>query len=224
MPGIDLDSEGEPDDPDAPSLIVESPGTSVTLARCIVGGIRSHVDADVSCSDTVVDSGEDGIAYASAPDAAGPGGTATFDECTVLGRVHTRLLQRASNSIFVASVPAADAVRWPGPVLVDRRQQGCVRFCYLPAGSRTPRRYRCVPTSDTEAAELRPVFTSSRYGRPGYIQLDRRTPEPVWRGADDESEMGALHHLNQPLREAYLRARLEDYLRFGLEAGLFFAT
>jgi len=81
-----------------------------------------------------------------------------------------------------------------------------------------------VPKADTEAAELRPVLTSSRYGHPGYAQLDRRTPEAVWRGADDESEMGALHHLHQPQREAYLEARLADYLRFGLEAGLFFAT
>lgn len=224
VPGITLDADGEPDQPGAPSLFVESPGTSVSLQRCIVGGIRSHVDSDVSCVDTVVDAGEDGVAFASSPDASGPGGTVSFDECTVLGRVHARLLERASNGIFLATVPRGDEVRWPGPVLVDRRQQGCVRFCYLPSGSRTPRRYRCVPTADTEAAELRPVLTSSRYGRPGYVQLDRRTPEPVWRGADDESELGALHHLSQPLREAYLRSRLEDYLRFGLEAGLFFAT
>jgi len=224
VPGISLDAHGAPTDPGAPSLIVDSAGASVTLLRTIVGGIRSHVDSDIACTDTVVDDGEAGIAFASAPDASGPGGTLSFDECTVIGRVHTRLLARASNSIFLAAVPPGDGARWPGPVLVDRRQQGCVRFCYFPAASRTPRRYRCVPKADTEAAELRPVLTSSRYGHPGYAQLDRRTPEAVWRGADDESEMGALHHLHQPQREAYLEARLADYLRFGLEAGLFFAT
>lgn len=224
VPGITLDGEGEPDQPGAPSLVVDSPGASVSLQRCIVGGIRSHVDSDVACTDTVVDAGENGIAFASAPDGSGPGGTASLDECTVLGRVHIRLLERASNSIFLAVVLPGDAARWPGPVLVDRRQQGCVRFCYLPAGSRTPRRYRCVPAAETEAAELRPVLTSSRYSTPGYVQLDRRTPAAVWRGADDESELGALHHLNQPLREGYLQARLEDYLRFSLEAGLFFVT
>jgi hypothetical protein len=46
----------------------------------------------------------------------------------------------------------------------------------------------------------------------------------VRRGADDEAEMGVFRHLHQPQREAYLRARLDDYLRFGLEAGLLFAT
>lgn len=224
VPGISLDAEGAPVHPGRPSLAVESGETAVTLERCIAGGIRSHVDSELTCTDTIIDAGESGIAFAFAPDAAGPGGTATFGECTVLGRVHARILQRASNSIFLAVVPAGEQARWPGAVLVDQRQQGCVRFCYLPSGSRTPRRYRCVPAADADAAELRPVLTSSRYGDPAYGQLDRRTPEPVWRGADDESEMGALHHLHQPQREAYLAARLEDYLRFGLEAGLFFAT
>lgn len=227
VPGISRQADGSPTQPGAPSLLLASPGVSATLQRSIVGGIRSHVDSDLTCTDCIVDASEDGIALASDPNAAGPGGTVTFDECTVLGRVHTRLMQRASNSIFLAVVPEGEELRWPGPVLADRRQQGCVRFCYLPTGSRTPRRHRCVPTAEgmgTGAAALRPVLTSARYGHPGYAQLDRRTPPQVWRGADDESEMGALHHLHQPQREAYLQARLADYLRFGLEAGLYFAT
>ena len=68
------------------------------------------------------------------------------------------------------------------------------------------------------------MLTSERYTDPAYGQLDRRTPGEIWRGADDESEMGALHHLFQPQRAAYLEARLDDYLRFGLEAGFFFAS
>ena len=36
--------------------------------------------------------------------------------------------------------------------------------------------------------------------------------------------MGAYHLLFQPQREANLRIRLEEYLRFGLEAGVFFET
>jgi hypothetical protein len=36
--------------------------------------------------------------------------------------------------------------------------------------------------------------------------------------------MGALHALHQPQRETNLRERLDEYLRFGLEAGVFFAT
>jgi hypothetical protein len=36
--------------------------------------------------------------------------------------------------------------------------------------------------------------------------------------------MGVFNHLQQPQREANLRAALEEYLRFGLEAGLFYVT
>jgi hypothetical protein len=36
--------------------------------------------------------------------------------------------------------------------------------------------------------------------------------------------MGAFHNLYQPQRQANLRARLDEYLRFGLEAGIFFAS
>jgi len=227
IPGRRVRHDGTPWRPGVPSIFVESPGVSVTVERCILGGIRSDVDSDVTLVDSIIDARPDGVAFASNPDAGGtdavgPGGTATFDECTILGRVHARILSRLSNSILVANVPAAEVVRWPGPVLVDRRQEGCVRFSYLPAASRVPRRYHCIP--DEQAGAMRPVFTSTRYGEPGYAQLDPRTPESVWRGADDESELGALHHLNQPLRQAYLARRLEDYTRFGLEVGLLFAT
>ncbi|MEU1973076.1 hypothetical protein ABZ477_15580, partial [Microbacterium sp. NPDC019599] len=178
--------------------------------------------ADVHGVDSVIDAGEEGIAFASEAAATSPGGTLVLDECTVLGRIRARVLERVSNTIVLAGVPAAESSDWPVPVIADRRQQGCVRFSYLPPGSRTPRRYRGV--ADEDAAAFRPVFTSERFGDPGYIQLDRRTVDAVWRGADDESEMGALHHLNQPLREAYLERRLEDYTRFGLEVGLVFET
>ncbi len=224
VPGLTLNADGSPTQPDAPSLLVETGDLVVSVERSIQGGVRAHVDSQIALVDCIVDAGEGGVALASAPDASGPAGTLTLDECTVFGLVHARVMERASNCIFMARVPEGEAARWPGPVLVDRRQAGCVRFSYLPARSRTPRRFECVPGTDGDAEELRPVFTSTRYGDPAYGQLDRRTPDDVWRGADDESEMGVFHHLRQPLREAYLTHRLQEYLRFGLEAGLFFAT
>lgn len=222
VPGSDLQRDGSPVSPGAVSVFVDDARSSVVIERSIVGGVRAHVDADVSCTDAVIDTGETGIAFALEADPKQAGGTLSLDECTVLGRVHARVLERVSNSIVLAAVPPAEAGDWVGPVVADRRQQGCVRFSYVPPGSRTPRRYRGVAEAD--AAAQRPVLTSTRYGAPGYVQLDPRTPDAVWRGADDESEMGALHHLNQPLREAYLERRLEDYTRFGLEVGLVYAS
>jgi hypothetical protein len=36
--------------------------------------------------------------------------------------------------------------------------------------------------------------------------------------------MGAYHDLFEPQRETNLRVRLAEYLRFGLEAGIFYAS
>ena len=41
-------------------------------------------------------------------------------------------------------------------------------------------------------------------------------------GADNGSEMGAFNFLRQVQREANIRIVLDEYLRFGMEAGLFF--
>ncbi len=43
-------------------------------------------------------------------------------------------------------------------------------------------------------------------------------------GAEEGLEMGVFQHLRQPLRESILRANLEEYLRLGLEAGIFYVT
>ena len=118
----------------------------------------------------------------------------------------------ASNSIFTGAVTAI------------RRQVGCVRFCYLPLESRAPRRYRCQPADATAAGRVAPQFTALAYGRPGYGQLATACPAEIAAGADDGGEMGAFHFLHQEQRRKGLRAALDEYLRFGLEAGMFFVT
>ncbi len=193
-----------------PSLIVEADSTEVEIDRCILGSIRVDEDARVRITDSIIDAtSETAVAYAS--HAAGrPGGQLTIEGSTVVGEVTTAALNLASNCIFTS------------PVTSLRRQEGCARYSYIPAGSRVPRRFECQPASGTDTALV--SFTSSAYGDPAYLQLSGLTSHAVRRGADDEGEMGAFHHLFQPQREAYLRARLEEYLRFGLEAGLFLAS
>jgi hypothetical protein len=130
---------------------------------------------------------------------------------TVFGRVVVRSLE-ASNCIFMRRVT------------VERRQTGCVRFCYLPRNSIVPRRYRCQPASDADARRVQPHFTSVVYGQPGFAQLAADTAPEILRGADDDGELGAFHFLQQTQRLGNLRASLDEYLRFGLEAGVFLAT
>ena len=131
---------------------------------------------------------------------------------------------RADNSIFA------------GLVTAQRRQVGCVRFCFVPAipGVRVPRRYRCQPDlalddvspADQPAivARLVPGFTSTVYGDPAYGQLARSCPSEIATGAEDGSEMGAFSSLKQPQRAANLQTVVDEYLRFGLEAGVFYVT
>ncbi|MEU1973407.1 hypothetical protein ABZ477_17265, partial [Microbacterium sp. NPDC019599] len=75
VPGRDVHRDGTPVSPGAVSVFVDDPGVSVVIERSIVGGIRSNVDADVHGVDSVIDAGEEGIAFASEAAATSPGGT-----------------------------------------------------------------------------------------------------------------------------------------------------
>jgi hypothetical protein len=190
----------------------------LVVSRCISGPIVLHGDA---CGRAVV---EESIIDALEPGSFAFGaGTATLRASTILGSSSVETMELASDCIFT------------GPLNVTRPQTGCVRFSYVHPDSQTPERYRCQPDlailDEPDPAQhpfikasLVPSFTSVRYGQPGYGQLGRSCPDAIRRGGTDEGEMGVFHHLFQPQREAALRAGLRDYLRFGLEAEIFFVT
>jgi len=144
-----------------------------------------------------------------------PGPPATLERTTIFGPVRVREMILATEVIFTE------------PVKVERRQTGCVRFSYLPDGSETPRRFRCQPDLAVQEEpgwvrwRVTPSFTSVRYGAPGYARLDAGRLREIRTGAEDEEEMGAYHFLGQEGRVEGLRDRLDEYLRFGLEAGIF---
>jgi hypothetical protein len=201
---------------------VESPNTLVDIEQCIVGGLRAHDGARVRIAHSIVDAtAETEVAYAGI-DGNAAGAPLEVQNSTIIGKVHTALITLASNTVFLASLQEFDF--WVAPIRAQRLQQGCVRFSYLPAGSQVPRPYHCQPQHADEAARVRPVFTSLRYGDAGYCQLSSHCGLEIRQGADDEAEMGAFHDLFQPQREANLRARLDEYLRFGMEAGIFYAS
>lgn len=198
----------------------------VQLIRSICGAITiTAVAVSLSLEDCIVDA-ETGSAIAADANAI------DVQNSSVFGRVDARRLD-AGNSIFTDIVKAA------------RRQEGCVRFCYVPPASTTGRRYRCQPDLALEKAEQEateagetfgnaetaavvsrvvPGFTASDYGDPAYAQLATTCPLELRTGAEDGAEMGAFRFLQQPQREANLRVSLDEYLRFGLEAGLVFPT
>lgn len=134
----------------------------------------------------------------------------SVESSTIFGETKAHTLE-ASNSIFV------------GKVEVERRQIGCVRFSYLPFESQSPRRYQCQPKDAQAAGTIFPKFSSATYGEPSYATLATTCPPEIGTGAEDEGEMGAWRFLQAPQRVRNVRLALDEYLRFGLEAGIFFA-
>lgn len=223
VPGPRIKNDGSPPQADDAGLVIHHAFAKIDLERCITAPLHIAEDAEISLRECIVDAaGLDLIAYrAPGPNALAAGGVVKLESCTLIGKVHAQQLMLASNCLFVAALTLGGDV-WKAPLWVERRQQGCVRFCYIPPGSRTPHRYRCQPEEGGQ--QIRPHFTSLHYGDPGYCQLRQVTSDKIRRGAHDESEMGVLHGLYQPQRETNLQVRLEEYLRFGLEAGLIYGS
>jgi hypothetical protein len=237
VPGWGLDCECEPQRPAEPSLELYGLRARIRIEHSILGSIQIHEDEvrtdpiPLQISDSILDATSPEREAIGAPGFAVAFALATIRRCTVFGIVDVHAVALAENSIFGACVNVA------------RRQVGCMRFCYVPPGCRTPRRYRCQPDLvvqavkariaepekqaaqiECEARRVRPQFTSHRYGNPGYAQLALTCADEIKRGADDESEMGAFHDLFQPQREANLHARLEEYSPAGMDTEIIFAT
>lgn len=223
LPGPSPAIGNAPAQPAGPRIICDAPDVTIEIDRSIVGAIRAVEGARVRVTNSVVDAAsESGFAYAALNNETGA--PLEVENSTIIGRVRAQMIE-ASNTIFLAS----KAQGGPGsaPIEAERLQQGCVRFSYVPPGSIVPRQYECQPKkgdSQQQMSRVRPLFTSLRYGDAGYCQLSTRCAVEIRQGADDEAEMGAFHHLYQPQREANLRTRLSEYLRFGLEAGIFYAS
>ena len=231
VPGWALDQHCKPQNEEEPSIEMVETDARLVVERSIVGTIlvNKNVVADdplpVEINDSVLDSTRHTLEALSGPDGRAAHALLTIRRSTVFGTVLVHAIRLAENSIFDAAA---------GSVQVARTQTGCVRFCYVPPGSRTPRRYNCQPdkvaaglkdeAKERAYASVRPQFNSTRYGTPTYCQLAETCPAEITRGADDESEMGVFHDLFQPQREANLRARLDEYTPAGMDAGIIYAT
>ena len=229
VPGWSVATDGTPHFPTAPNLVAEPAGLTVTATKSILGAMRAGEFVDVEAFDCIIDATDPtNVAIAALDGIAGVGsltlGSAKTSDpsqipsgCTVVGKVHAVLMSLVSNSILWAALVAGDS--WSTGLIADRKQEGCVRFSFLPAGAKTPRRYECV---EQAIAGPQPIFFALRYGRPGYAKLLTSTPDVVRRGAEDGGEMGAFHFVLAPLRESDLRVRMTEYLPVGLEFGIIY--
>lgn len=252
VPGWAVHCDCEPKRPAEPSIDILSPNICLEICHSIVGRIQVRPDVppietgpngpvaeavtqtarcagigpgvridpiSIRICDSIVDATSDTREAIGAPGCPVAHARLTILRCTIFGRVEAHTIELGEDSIFT------------GKITVARRQQGCLRFCSVVPGSRTPRRYRCLPdlvdgdpaTRDQERDRVRPRFRSTRYGSPDYARLADSCAVEVLGGAHDESEMGVFHDLFQAQRLAVLEDRLEEFVPAATDAGVLFA-
>jgi hypothetical protein len=146
-------------------------------------------------------------------------GTVALTRTTVMGRLAAHELE-ASESIL------------QDLAVVDDIQQGCVRFCAWADGSVLPRKYESV-----RIAQLAPLFTSERFGEPGYAQLQAgldsailpapsgATPQnTISSGAQNGAEMGAFAREGNPIKQSALLIKYQEFMPAGLVPVLVYVT
>ena len=237
VPGWTLKHDCEPAKPTEPSLVLNDTNACIHIQYSIIGSIQVNQDEvmtdsiPIHINDSILDATETELEALGAPRWPLAHATLTIQNTTVIGTVQIHAISLADNCIF------------DGLVTVARRQLGCMRFCYVTPGSRTPRRYNCQPdlvesiveadyppgieretARERERLRVEPQFNSTRYGTPTYCQLAPTCAAEISSGAEDESEMGAFYHLYQPQRAANLRTRLNEYTPAGMDVGIIIAS
>ncbi|HEY0614353.1 MAG TPA: hypothetical protein VGC96_06915 [Candidatus Elarobacter sp.] len=241
VPGWGIGCDCEPKRPTEASIEVAGAARCLTIDHSIVGAIR--VERDEALQNPLTLRIWDSIVDATSRERVALGASAkecadavlTMKRSTVIGQIQTRAIELAENSLLLGVVHAC------------RRQRGCIRFCYLPPGSHTPRRYECQPDLAEDAVtalfvkgdfdttqrdaligaerlRVEPQLESTRYGAPAYCRLDRTCAHEIATGADDASEMGVYHDLYEPQRVANMRTRLDEFIPAGTNAGIIFAS
>lgn len=178
------------------ALIIEAKVELLVIDASITGPIRTEnggvVEKLVICDSIIhaIDPGE----LASSLNV----GEVELHRVTVLGALKVPRLH-ASEALITGNVEVTDT------------QNGCFRFSAAPEGSRLPKPYESHVIKDSQH-----YFTSRRFGHPGYAQLSETAPVTIRRGAENGSEMGAFSNLINPIKLDSLKAKVDEYMPFGL--------
>ncbi|MBX7167961.1 MAG: hypothetical protein K1X74_16625 [Pirellulales bacterium] len=169
-----------------PALTIALPDGRVSVQHSIVGPILTKKDvdrlapADCSIRDSIVgclhDSGCADAAYA----ILGSGALRlNIARSTIFGRLHARELILADNSIFT------------GPLTIVRRQDGGMRFCYVPPHGSTACGADC--DSRVEPAHARPQWDTPRqfYCQPGLWSAQQENNSQQPRSCNPSAGKGA---------------------------------
>jgi hypothetical protein len=159
VPGWSLTLSGTPEHADQPSLIIESPEVSVEIEHCIVGGLRVVDGAQVRIAHSIVDATSETAAAYAALDGKAAGGALQLVDSTVIGTVHTELMELASNTIFLAALASESTLA--GPVVAQRRRQWCRAVSGVYRAPRARQR-GCVRSSPRSGMVTRAMASSPR--------------------------------------------------------------
>lgn len=229
VPGWTIDQSCEPSRPNEASFDLRNLTGRVTIDHTITGSINCTNETEeaepllIELRDSILDATSNDLEAVLGPGPSHAWAKLRIVRTTVFGMIFTHAIELGENAIF------------GGEVRVARRQLGCIRFCYVPPGSRTPKRYHCQPDlvdaknkDDADAKEIdrlrvAPRFDSVRFGHPTYARLALDCADEIVRGADDEGEMGTFHENQLPRRVANLRVRLDDSTPAGMDTGIIYA-
>lgn len=241
VPGWSIGQDCAPASETEPSIELAETVADLFLDHSIAGTVlirENRLDTEpvtVAVSGSVLDATRLGNHALSGPEGQPALARLTVERSTILGDVCVQALDLGEDSIFAAGIQ------------VTRRGSGCMRFSYIPPGSRTPRRFQCQPDlvlaairqrvdqglldpadvprlEERERSRVQPLFESMRYGTPTYGRLAKGCPAEIGEGAHDESEMGVFHDLFQPQRLSNLRTRLDQYTPASMDSGIIFIT
>ena len=195
------------DGQDIPALPLTIKGRieKLVIDACITGPIRTQGEGHVEqliIRDSILQSLDE-----NQPALAIAGKEVQLDRTTLFGGLEVHGL-KANEALATGIATVADT------------QNGCFRFGAAPAGSRLPRPYE----SFLFKTDARHWFTSRRFGDSGYAQLSETAPVELRRGAENGSEIGSFSSLNNPIKLDSLRAKVDEYMPFGLIPIFIFET
>jgi hypothetical protein len=140
---------------------------------------------------------------------------------TELGRVDMKQVT-VFGDVTVNQLFASEALI-QGLVRVTDTQHGCFRFSATHAvpQKRLPSQFESHLFAPTIPNHF---FVSRRFGDPGYAQLSDTASADILRGAENGSEIGAFSSLLSPIKLDDLKAKVNEFMPFGLIAQFVYET